>query len=261
LKRDLIHKESIVSQTRFDALQDKLRTLFRRPGLHLGVAAIQGDRVLSLNAGARFAHACIFADSVHHTLDDFAGSVYQRASLERRPVFVEDLAALPERSPIENALLSNGVRSIVIAPLHYQDATIGTLSLSSPNPGDLAPLQTPKLEEVLPLFSMAVKRSIDEFDNRVEAVIKEKCTAIHPVVEWRFRKAVVDSLDRQQSGSASPPTEMERIVFPDVYPLYAIADIRGSSTQRSWAIQSDLLAQLGLARDALRAAHAARPGS
>ena len=52
---------------------------------------------------------------------------------------------------------------------------------------------------------------------------------------------------------------MEPIVFRDVYPLYALADIRGSSTQRSWAIQADLLAQLALARDVLRAAHEARP--
>jgi hypothetical protein len=51
---------------------------------------------------------------------------------------------------------------------------------------------------------------------------------------------------------------MEPIVFRDVYPLYAISDIRGSSTHRAWAIQADLLTQLGLARDVLRAAHDAR---
>ena len=52
---------------------------------------------------------------------------------------------------------------------------------------------------------------------------------------------------------------MEPIVFRDVYPLYALADIRGSSTNRAWAIQADLLAQLGLARDVLQAAFRARP--
>src|SRR5262249_865764 len=39
LKRDLIDKESIVSNARFQALQTKLRTLFRRPELRLGLAA------------------------------------------------------------------------------------------------------------------------------------------------------------------------------------------------------------------------------
>ena len=114
------------------------------------------------------------------------------------------------------------------------------------------------LNEVLPLFSMAVKRSVDEFDGRVQALIKEKCTAIHPVVEWRFRKAVLDGLERQGLETDGLPAEMEPIVFREVYPLYALADIRGSSTQRARAIQSDLFAQLALAGDVLQAAHDVR---
>ncbi|PYO57383.1 MAG: GAF domain-containing protein [Candidatus Rokuibacteriota bacterium] len=260
LKRDLIDKESIISNARFEGLQAKLCTLFRRPELRLGLAAIEGDRVLSLNYGARFDHSCIFADSVHHKVSDFEGSIYMRASLQRQPLFIEDLATYGEpRTDVEDGLIKSGVRSIVVAPLHYQEQTIGTLELSSPNSGDLTALHAPKLDEVLPLFSMAVKRSMDELDNRVQAFIKEQCTAIHPVVEWRFRKAVFDGLERQGAAPGAVPTEMEPIVFRDVHPLYAIADIRGSSTQRSWSIQADLLAQLGLARDILRAAHDVRP--
>jgi hypothetical protein len=257
LKRDLIEKESIVSQSRFETLQAKLRTLFHRRDLELGLAAIDGDRVLSLNSGARLAHQCIFADSTHHNLSDFKGSVYMRASLEGKPLFIEDLAVYPDRTDIEEDMLKHGARNVVVAPLHYQDQTIGTLSLSSPNPGDLGALQEPKLQEILPLFSMAVKRSMDELENRIQALIKEKCTAIHPVVEWRFRQAVLGGLERQ-SRTGSAAGEMEPIVFRDVYPLYAIADIRGSSTQRSWSIQADLLAQLAMARDVMRAAHEAR---
>src|SRR5205823_1922822 len=182
LKRDLIDKESIVSTARFEALQAKLRTLFRRPNLRLALSALEGDQVLSLNDGAKLSHSCIFADSVHHKKDDFLGSIYQRAFLERKPLFIEDLAAYPSPTPIEHGLLKSGVRSIVIAPLQYQGAAIGTLSLISAAPGDLTALQTPQIQEVLPLFSMAVKRSMDELDNRIQAFIKEKCTAIHPVV-------------------------------------------------------------------------------
>jgi hypothetical protein len=79
LERDLIDKESIVSHTRFKALQDKLRTLFRRPELRFGLAALDGDQVLVLNYGAESEHACIFADSRHHTVEEFRGSIYHRA--------------------------------------------------------------------------------------------------------------------------------------------------------------------------------------
>src|SRR3989442_1253801 len=57
LERDLIDKESIVSHKRFGALQAKLRTLFRRPELRFGLAALDGDQALVLNHGAECEHA------------------------------------------------------------------------------------------------------------------------------------------------------------------------------------------------------------
>jgi hypothetical protein len=254
LKRDLIDKESIVSHTRFHGLQDKLRTLFRRPALNLGLAAVEGDRVLVLNDASTHEHSCIFADSAHHKTSEFAGSLYERAVRQGRPVIIDDLKAWPDRTKVEDELIDSGVRNFVAAPLHYQDEVIGTLELVSPNPGDLNATHLPKLEEVLPLFSMAVQRSVEELNTRVEALIKEKCTAIHPTVEWRFRKAVLNGIERQRGGVLSVGTEMEPIVFEGVQPLYGLADIRGSSVQRVLAIQADLQSQLRLAAAVVQAA-------
>jgi GAF domain len=256
LKRDLIEKESIVSPARFQRLEGQLRTLFRRPDLRLGLAAIQGDQVLTLNYGCRLEHSCIFADSVHYKVSDFAGSIYDRAVALGQPLIIDDLATYGPRTAVDDAVLATGVRNVVVAPLYYQDQLIGTLELGSTHPGDLNPTNALKLREVLPLFSMAVRRSIDELNTRIQAVIKEKCTAIHPSVEWRFRQAVLNSFERR-TGTVSG--EMEPIVFKDVYPLYAISDIRGSSTERNAAIQADLLAHLGLARDVVALAREAKP--
>jgi hypothetical protein len=260
IKRDLIDKESIVSNARFEKLQAKLRTLFRRADLRLTLAAIEGDRILMLNSGHQLeqGNGCIFASSVHAKTIDYAGSVFERAIRRGAPVFVEDLAAMTTRSAKEEMILSKGMRSLVVAPLFYQRELIGMLSLGSPHPGDLNTLLVPRLQEVLPLFSVAVKRSVDELHSRVESFIKEQFTAIHPVVEWRFRKTVLEAMERPGSPEHGQGGEMEPIVFRDVHPLYAVSDIRGSSTHRAWAIQADLLKQLGLARDVLRAAHDAR---
>jgi hypothetical protein len=255
LKRDLIDRESIVSPTRFTELQTRLRTLLRRPELRLGVAAIDRDRVLILNYGAKIEHACIFADSVHHNIEEFTGTVYQRAVLSGQPLIVDDLTRLPSRSPIEDQMVSSGLRTFLVAPLRYQDRIIGTLELGSPRPDDLDASHLPKLADVLPLFSMAVQRSMEELNARIQTQIKERFTAIHPVVEWRFRKAVLDGLERAGDPAAA---ELEPIVFNEVFPLYALSDIRGSSTQRARAIQADLLTQLRLARDVMAAAYDAR---
>ena len=51
LERGLIDQESIFSQSGFQLLQQKLRTLFRSPNLVAGLAAIKGDQVMLLNVG------------------------------------------------------------------------------------------------------------------------------------------------------------------------------------------------------------------
>jgi hypothetical protein len=259
LKRDLIDKDSIVSSSHFQGLQAKLRTFFRRPDLRLGLAAVEGDRVLVLNDASSHEQACIFADSAHHTTAEFTGSLYERAVVQDQPVVIEDLVAYPDRTSVEEELIQSGVRTFICAPLHYQDRVIGTMELVSDHVGDLNATHLPKLQEVLPLFSMAVQRSVEELNSRIQTIINEQCTAIHPTVEWRFRKAVLNAFERER-GTASVVTELEPIVFEGVYPLFGLADIRGSSTQRGRAIQADLLQQLRLASAVIQSASETRPG-
>ena len=256
LKRDLIQKESIISDARFHRLQERLRTLLRRPQLLLGLAAIEGDQVFLLNNGCTLERHCIFADSDHYSTADFAGSIYARSVQEGRLLVIEDLRSYPARSAIEDAIIQRGVRNMVVAPLYYQDELIGTLDLGSPTPGDLHAIQAMKLGEVLPLFSMAIKRSMEELNHTVQAIIKEKYTAIHPSVEWRFRNAALNFMQQQHAGVLS---EIEPIVFENVYALYGASDIRGSSTFRQAVIQADLLEQLHLARAIFVVAYRQRP--
>src|SRR5438046_9069318 len=102
IKRDLIDRESIVSHTKFGTLQAKLRTLFRRPQLHFSLAALDGDRVLIINYGDELEHACIFADSKHHDMAEFLGTVYERAVKSQMSVLINDIAELPDRTSVDD---------------------------------------------------------------------------------------------------------------------------------------------------------------
>ena len=255
IKRELIERESVVSSVAFARLEKHLQAYLRRPRLALGLAAFEDQQVFMLGHGGRLEHGCIYADSSHHTKSQFAGSIFERAVTRGEPLVVEDLVAWPGRTWIEDKLVDAGVRSILVAPLRYQDEVIGVLELTSDRPGDVNPTQAFQLREVLPLFSMAVKRSMDELDTRIQAVIKQTCTAIHPSVEWRFRRAVLNTMERR---AGEGDMALEPIVFEGVYPLYALSDIRGSSTERARGIQADLLEQLRLAREVVRAGHARR---
>lgn len=256
LEHDIIDKRAIFSAEGFSLLQQRLQTLFRRPDLVAGLAAVQGDHVMLLNTGCRLECNCIFSDSRHVAIEEMRGSVFHRAAATEKTIVVRDLLDEPSRTRIEEDLLASGKRSLMVVPLFHQGQLVGTLDLSSPNPGDLGPLDELLASQVQPVFSMALKRSLDGLENQVDGIIKEKCTAVHPSVEWRFRKAVFKHLGRGLSGETS---ELEPIVFKDVYPLYGSTDIRGSSEGRNQAIQADLCEHLELAMQVLNTAWDAKP--
>jgi len=257
LDRDLIDKDSIASHAGFLRLQQRLRTLFGRPDLMAGLAAIQGDRALLLSSGCDMTHSCIFSGSNHVSLSEFEGSIYHRAAEKGGLIRIRDLRELPELTRADQEALDSGIRSMIVAPLYFQGKLIGTLKLCTPNPGDLGPTDELLVSQILPMFSMALKRSLEKLENDVEAIIKQKCTAVHPSVEWRFRKSVLDHLERLYEGKTS--SEMDPIIFDQVHPLYGSCDIRGSSEARNKAIKADLSAQLNLAQDVIGLAMEVRP--
>jgi len=256
LGKDLIDQESIFSQAGFLRLQQRVRNLFRSPDLVISLAAIHDEQVILLNLGCELSADSVFSGSRHLNLSEFNGSLYAKAVEENNILRIRDIAQLDAPSRIEQELKSAGVRSIMIAPLTYQGKLIGTLDIASPKPDEFSPIDILLLSEIAPIFSLAIKKALEEIDHNVQAIIKEKCTAVHPSVEWRFRKAAFKHLDRLRNGENS---DMEPIVFRDVYPLYAVSDIRGSSLARNRAVKEDLLEHLNLSLSVLEAASLAKP--
>jgi hypothetical protein len=244
LERDLIEQESIFSTDGFGRLQSRLRTLFGTPDLNASLAAVHGDKVLMLSDGHHSAANCLFTNSSHMPLADLENSVWLQAVELNEILRIPDLGREPNLGPVEQDAVNHGVRSILIAPLVFGGEAIGTLSVKSPRPNDLGTLDTTKMRHIAPLFSMALKRGLDDMNNEIQAVIKKKCTAVHPSVEWRFQKAAFDHMERQRQND---PSEMEPIIFRDVIPLFGQSDIRGSSEARVKSIQADLTEQLTLA--------------
>jgi hypothetical protein len=246
LERELIDQDSIVTSAGFMRLQERLRTLFGKPELMAGISALQHDRLLLMNAGCCADRNCFFGDSIEMHVDDFEGTPFEAAQDSEEIISIPDLAAETSPIPRKAEILGEGVRSILIAPLHYQGRLLGTFALKSPKPHDFMAADNFQLAHLQPLFSLAIKNALDELDHQVQAIIKEKCTAIHPTVEWRFHRVAHDYLLARQAGHQ---TEIEPIVFKNVYPVYGATDVRGSTDERNRAIQEDLRAHLSLARE------------
>jgi len=109
-------------------------------------------------------------------------------------------------------------------------------------------VQVKRFHELFPVFALAMRRSKEEWNDRIRAIIQQECTAIHPSVEWRFREAASALLNINVKGENS---SMEPIIFPDVVPIYGATDVRNSSIERNKAIQKDLSEHLSLVKSVL----------
>jgi hypothetical protein len=250
LRFDLLDRGSVSTEAGFLNLQQKLRILFGLPDIKLGFASCPALRDFDTSYARRIWNGLVLTHDCDIMLEDLENSIYEPVLKRGNTIVVEDLNVFSKSGKVEQKLLASGIRNLIIAPLEYDGRIMGLMELASPIPGELNALSTIKLREILPLFALAINRSLDELRSSIQSIIKEKYTAIHPVVEWRFTQAAVNLLDKMERN-ASP--EIEPIVFRDIYPLYGSSDIRGSATERNKAIQGDLLEQLVLAKEVILA--------
>ena len=245
IKKELIEKDSITSLAGFLKLQHHLKSLLQSADLLLGITDYSGNIEEIFKYGRKIGNSFLMNDNCLRNLKSIKGSVYEQSIMLKKAIIIDDLSAYNEKTTTEEEILKQGIRNLLVAPLLLGDEIVGILEIGSPVPGQINMVNSLKLREVLPLFAIAIDRSREDINNKIRNIIKEKCTAIHPTLEWKFQKAAINYLKNETSGKK---TEMEEIIFNEVYPLYGLSDIRNSSLQRNDAIRDDLIENLELAK-------------
>jgi hypothetical protein len=250
LKYALLEKDAVVEQKNVNQLRRLLRTYFNMPGLELGITAIDYPLEDAVHHKYKIRYDFL-SDQVERLLvPEHKNSIYEKACRFREVLLIEDLQAVSVKTPIEEALIKKGISSIIVAPLlNKNEKVIGLLEIGAPEPFQLHSFIELKFKEIIGLFSMAVERSREEIDNRIEAIIREQYTAVHPSVEWKFIETSYRLLEKREKDPQN--AIVDPIVFNDVYPLYAQADIVSSSVIRNQSIQADLIDNLNRAKKVL----------
>lgn len=252
----LIDRDSILQPQKFAEVDQQMRSLFRAD--KTVVISIEADQT-RLFMGAVSQEL----DTRLYSLESLQNSHFMRAVATNQVITVPDLA-LDCQTDCGRQLLSLGVRALLLIPLVSEVRlppsgnwdktegkcsgnapklsgqssdiahTVGLIGLMSDRPNNFDGLDCRRAEQLIPAFTSALTSA------QRQLVQQRFITNIHPAVEWKF----MQEAERRSLGL--PP---EPIVFNDVYPLYGISDIRGSSDERNRAIQADLLEQfrLGLA--------------
>lgn len=243
LKISLLEKNSVVDKTKLANLEKEMRNYLRSADIDLGLAGKgYGGDTIGFENGL---WNCLCTMKPEYFENPDPENLYMKAIFESKLSVIDDLGACDNPSPYEMALRKAGYKSLIIAPLLDEAGNfIGVLELGSRKTNGFHAVLTEKLREILPVFTVALERAIEEKGNQVEVLIKQKYTSIHPSVEWRFIRAANKLLKmRQENPDHDTP---EPISFKDVYPLYGQSDIVGSSRKRNTAIQKDLIKNLEL---------------
>lgn len=146
----------------------------------------------------------------------------------------------------------NNIESIILVPLQLKEDVLAVLELVSTKKYELNSINAYKLKDVIPVFKVAIKRFMEEYNNKLESLIQENYTSIHPSVTWKFYEEAEKHMFSLENSEKI--YNLNSIVFDQVTPLYGQSDIKGSSMARTNSIQEDLIRQLNLASNIIERA-------
>lgn len=239
-----------------DRIEIKLRDFFKIKDLKVGFSVYD---FLSNNVSSTLLkkhQSIVLNDEVNLINKGFlCNHVTQKIFKDHKPVTicdVEDYGNNTNQNEFYTRLKSKNVGSIIIIPIVTDDDNLVLVEIISPRPYELNAINQNKLQEIIPVFKIAIERSNIEYKNAVEAIIQENYTSIHPSVKWKFKDAA-ERYQRDLFQKKDNP-KIEEIIFENVYPLYGQIDIKDSSIARNNAIKADLITQLNLAISVLQKA-------
>lgn len=237
LGRLLLNGHSILQPEKFREVGQTLRSLFSAEASF--VLRTDSDR-LQLTFGSDTRMRMVRGYDLSALTDSPCVTAMQREEV----AIVRDLG-VEASTPLEQDLRDRGARSLLLIPLVMRDKTgdrpgqlMGLVGIASRLPDNFDRLDCNRAELLQPSLGVALRQ-----------VGQYHFSNIHPAVEWRF----LQEAERRSWGLMPQP-----IAFENVYPLYGISDIRGSSVARDRAIQADLLDQFRQALHILDCACAAK---
>ncbi|HTM90790.1 MAG TPA: hypothetical protein VL095_00120 [Flavisolibacter sp.] len=254
IKTALFNVNSFSDVSIYDRLQEHVQSLIGLKNANIGITPFFKLNDCYLYTEALYKNSILFKNEEVLSERNQVGQICDELfEYPTQPVLYE---ILNEASTINNKLLKYyfdyGARSLMLCPLKTDEGKlVGLLEIVSSKQGQLQLQHLAKLQPAIQLFALALDKSGESLELQIDKMIKEHFTAVQPVVEWKFTEAAFNYLEYSRT---SEQAKMQHISFENVYPLYAAIDIRNSSTERSQAIQMDLLEQLNSAKDVLRKA-------
>jgi hypothetical protein len=252
IKNNLLGINAFSDATVYDNLQLHIQALIGLTGIKIGITPFFKMNNFYLFSEVHVNNSLLFknqkAVKEKNWINEYCQELFKESN---QPVFFEELTEKIASDEFLHFYYEQGIRSLLICPLKTDGQLIGLLELGATELKKLKILHIAKIESAIPLFTLALEKSMESLEVQINRKIKESFTAVQAAVEWKFTEAAFNYIQQKQFNENA---KMPPIIFEDVYPLYGAIDIRSSSEERSRAIQLDLVEQLELAIQVVRAA-------
>ncbi len=244
IKDNLIKLNAFSDADEFSTLQNHIKNLIGISTVFVGVSPF-----IKLNEHLVFPklnmnHSIIEARnniSEDEKLENYA-KFTKEFKINKEPILIQDIeTACTDTKGKLNQYVKRGIKSIIVCPLYDDDELIGVLEVACSDSNTLQKKHVHLLKKITPLFSIALQKGAVLLDNMVDKVLKEKFTAIHPSVEWKFTEVALQFILQRVSKQNA---DIDKISFDNIYPLYGAIDIKNSSSIRNETIAKDLISQL-----------------
>jgi len=251
IKTDLLTINSFSEAVVYDKLQLHIQMLIGLKNIRIGITPFLNVSNYYLFSEVHAKNSLLFknprAIKQKDHVNEYCREFFKENNL---PVFFKELAEdnIREMDYLQY-YYEQGVRSLIACPLKNNTGLLGLLEIVANEPGVLKPEHLTMIEEIIPLFTLALEKSQENLEAEIDRKIKENFTAIQSAVEWKFTEAAFTYIQQKQFNRN---VKLPSIKFDDVYPLYGAVDIRNSSLEGSNSIQSDLIDQLKMVKTVAR---------
>lgn len=219
-----------------------IRTIFKKPHLRIGYINYEND-FFYLSTDKKNDSMLLNKKDAASCTSSLCLESYEQLIENRKPLVITDTTKYDDqfRCILSETLLEQGIESYIMIPLVYENDFLGFMEIGSTKKYELSKASLRKLDDIIPILSMALSHFKTETRNEMDAVIQHQFTQIHPSVKWRFEEEAKKYIVQKRKGEELASTDLD---FPEIFPLFGQLDIRGSSTTRNDVIQKDIRTQL-----------------
>lgn len=233
-----------------DDIQSVFRSIYRISDLRVGFLSFDADEnTFSLPPFANQMRSFLLPEEIEAELCSDTLCTNSLSSVVNEKIYypisnIDKYLADNPTSIMGKRFKEQGINSLIIAPVIKNGQMLGIIELVSGQKGELNSINANQLDVVMPFITDTIDRKISEMQNRIQAIIQDEYTSIHPSVYWKFKKEVKKFL---QLKGQHKQYNLKEVTFTNVFPLYGQVDIKGSSDTRNHSLQTDLENQLSAA--------------